>query len=260
MINFENIDMKFGDFHALKDINIEINSHETTVILGPSGAGKSTMLRCINLLEIPKEGKLTVSGITVDFSKKLEEEDIINLRKKTAMVFQSYNLFPHMNVLENVMEGLVTVQGKSKAEASAIATSYLEQVDLFDKKDAWPAQLSGGQKQRVAIARALAMEPDFVLLDEPTAALDPELELSVLKVLRPLAKSGQSLVLVTHNLDFARLVADRILFLLDGEIYYDGTSRGFFNHSDDERIQSFISSMKVDIEALNKFEQQHPIL
>ena len=234
----------FGENEALKNINLTFHEGETTVILGPSGSGKSTLLRCINLLERPEKGILTVGNQKVELNKPISQKKLLSIRQNTAMVFQSFNLFPHMKVLENVMEGPVTVLRKDKAAARQKAQQLLEKVGLSHKTDQYPSQLSGGQQQRVAIARALAMEPQFLLFDEPTSALDPELEGEVLKVLKNLAEEGKSMIIVTHNLNFAREVADRILFLENGEIGYDGVTENFFTANNNERIQQFIKSMQ----------------
>lgn len=228
----------------MKQISLTFHEGQTTVILGPSGSGKSTLLRCINLLERPETGTLHVGGVVVDFSKPIAQKNVIAIRKNTAMVFQSFNLFPHMKVLENVMEGPVTVLKQAKEQVREKSNQLLEKVGLAHKTTQYPAQLSGGQQQRVAIARALAMEPQFLLFDEPTSALDPELEGEVLKVLKNLAEEGKSMIIVTHNLNFAREVADRILFLEDGEIGYDGETTAFFQQTANERIQKFIKSMQ----------------
>ncbi|WP_339173081.1 amino acid ABC transporter ATP-binding protein [Solibacillus sp. FSL R5-0691] len=234
----------FGENEALKNINLTFHEGETTVILGPSGSGKSTLLRCINLLERPEKGILTVGNQKVELDKPISQKNLLSIRQNTAMVFQSFNLFPHMKVLENVMEGPVTVLRKDKAAARQKAQQLLEKVGLSHKTDQYPSQLSGGQQQRVAIARALAMEPQFLLFDEPTSALDPELEGEVLKVLKNLAEEGKSMIIVTHNLNFAREVADRILFLENGEIGYDGVTENFFTANNNDRIQQFIKSMQ----------------
>ena len=234
----------FGENEALKNISLEFHEGETTVILGPSGSGKSTLLRCINLLERPEKGILTVGNQTVELNQPISQKNLLSIRQNTAMVFQSFNLFPHMKVLENVMEGPITVLKQDKSAVRQKANQLLEKVGLSHKTDQYPAQLSGGQQQRVAIARALAMEPQFLLFDEPTSALDPELEGEVLKVLKNLAEEGKSMIIVTHNLNFAREVADRILFLENGEIGYDGETEAFFAANENERIHQFIKSMQ----------------
>ena len=245
MIEIKHIQKSYGDFHALKDISLTFKTGETTVIVGPSGSGKSTLLRTLNLLEVPESGILKNGNLEVDFSSKISKETMMAIRKETAMVFQSFNLFPHLSVLENVIEGPITVLKLSKTEATARAKNLLTKVGLADKLDHYPDQLSGGQQQRVAIARALAMEPDFVLFDEPTSALDPELEAEVLRVLKELASEKLSMIIVTHNLDFAREAADRMLFLEDGKVGFDGPTKDFFESTTDPRIARFINSITI---------------
>ncbi|OUL08343.1 amino acid ABC transporter ATP-binding protein [Trichococcus shcherbakoviae] len=245
MIEIKNIQKSYGDFHALKDISLTFKTGETTVIVGPSGSGKSTLLRTLNLLEVPESGILKNGNLEVDFSSKISKETMMAIRKETAMVFQSFNLFPHLSVLENVIEGPITVLKLSKTEATARAKNLLTKVGLADKLDHYPDQLSGGQQQRVAIARALAMEPDFVLFDEPTSALDPELEAEVLRVLKELASEKLSMIIVTHNLDFAREAADRMLFLEDGKVGFDGPTKDFFESTTEPRIARFINSITI---------------
>ena len=245
MIEIKNIQKSYGDFHALKDISLTFKTGETTVIVGPSGSGKSTLLRTLNLLEVPESGILKNGDLEVDFSSKILKETMMAIRKETAMVFQSFNLFPHLSVLENVIEGPITVLKLSKTEATARAKNLLTKVGLADKLDHYPDQLSGGQQQRVAIARALAMEPDFVLFDEPTSALDPELEAEVLRVLKELASEKLSMIIVTHNLDFAREAADRMLFLEDGKVGFDGPAKDFFESTTEPRIARFINSITI---------------
>lgn len=244
IVQFQQVSKFFDKHEALKNINLTFNEGETTVILGPSGSGKSTLLRCINLLERPEKGILIVGNQKVELNKPITQKNLLSIRQNTAMVFQSFNLFPHMKVLENVMEGPITVLKENKVAAREKANQLLDKVGLSHKTDQYPSQLSGGQQQRVAIARALAMEPQFLLFDEPTSALDPELEGEVLKVLKDLAVEGKSMIIVTHNLNFAREVADRILFLEHGEIVYDGKTETFFSANDNERIRQFIQSMQ----------------
>lgn len=244
IVQFQQVSKFFDKHEALKNINLTFNEGETTVILGPSGSGKSTLLRCINLLERPEKGILIVGNQKVELNKPITQKNLLSIRQNTAMVFQSFNLFPHMKVLENVMEGPITVLKQNKVAAREKANQLLDKVGLSHKTDQYPSQLSGGQQQRVAIARALAMEPQFLLFDEPTSALDPELEGEVLKVLKDLAVEGKSMIIVTHNLNFAREVADRILFLEHGEIVYDGETETFFTANDNERIRQFIQSMQ----------------
>lgn len=243
-INFKNISKSYGDHLVLDNINTSFKEGQTTVIVGSSGCGKSTLLRCINLLEIPQSGTLEVDDRSVNFKDKLNSKELLEIRKKTGMVFQSFNLFPHLTALQNVTEAPICVQKKDKNEAIKEAKELLAKVGLSHKEDTYPNRLSGGQAQRVAIARALAVNPYFLLLDEPTSALDPELEAEVLKVILSLAKEKKSMIIVTHNMNFARKIADRILFLDKGVIAFDGLVDEFFN-SQNERIKSFISAMDI---------------
>lgn len=245
LLRLENVTKTFGTQKALKDITTTFKDHETTVLVGPSGSGKSTLLRSLNLLERPESGLYDCDGIQLDFAKKITKKETLAVRQKTEMVFQDYNLFPHLTVLKNIMEGPVHVLKEDKKTAEKRALALLDKVGLKDKASAYPSQLSGGQAQRVAIARSLAMRPRYILLDEPTSALDPELELEVLKVLLELAKEKQSLIIVTHNLEFARHVADKILFIEAGKIFFEGKKDAFFN-SDNQRIKDFISAMTLD--------------
>lgn len=244
MLRLENMNKTFGGNLALKDITTTFENNQTTVLVGPSGSGKSTMLRSLNLLEMPESGKYYFDDLELDFKKGISKKEILEVRRETEMVFQNYNLFPHLTVLKNIIEGPVHVLKEDKESATKRAYELLEKVGLADKADAYPQQLSGGQAQRVAIARSLAMNPRYILLDEPTSALDPELELEVLKVLLQLAKEKQSLIIVTHNLAFAQKVADKILFVEDGQILFQGPKDDFFN-SDNQRIKNFLSAMTL---------------
>lgn len=244
MLRLENVNKTFGSNLALKDITTTFENNQTTVLVGPSGSGKSTMLRSLNLLEMPESGKYYFDDLKLDFKKGISKKEILEVRRETEMVFQNYNLFPHLTVLKNIIEGPVHVLKEDKESATKRAYELLEKVGLADKADAYPQQLSGGQAQRVAIARSLAMNPRYILLDEPTSALDPELELEVLKVLLQLAKEKQSLIIVTHNLAFAQKVADKILFVEDGQILFQGPKDDFFN-SDNQRIKNFLSAMTL---------------
>ncbi|MYV19837.1 amino acid ABC transporter ATP-binding protein [Ligilactobacillus salivarius] len=244
MLRLENVNKTFGGNLALKDITTTFENNLTTVLVGPSGSGKSTMLRSLNLLEMPESGKYYFDDLELDFKKGISKKEILEVRRETEMVFQNYNLFPHLTVLKNIIEGPVHVLKEDKESATKRAYELLKKVGLADKADAYPQQLSGGQAQRVAIARSLAMNPRYILLDEPTSALDPELELEVLKVLLQLAKEKQSLIIVTHNLAFAQKVADKILFVEDGQILFQGPKDDFFN-SDNQRIKNFLSAMTL---------------
>lgn len=244
MLHLENVNKTFGGNLTLKDITTTFENNQTTVLVGPSGSGKSTMLRSLNLLEMPESGKYYFDDLELDFKKGISKKEILEVRRETEMVFQNYNLFPHLTVLKNIIEGPVHVLKEDKESATKRAYELLKKVGLADKADAYPQQLSGGQAQRVAIARSLAMNPRYILLDEPTSALDPELELEVLKVLLQLAKEKQSLIIVTHNLAFAQKVADKILFVEDGQILFQGPKDDFFN-SDNQRIKNFLSAMTL---------------
>lgn len=240
MLEIKRLNKFFGDNHVLKNIELEIEAHKTTVIIGSSGSGKSTLLRCINLLEIPDSGSVTWNGSELDFSKKIPKSKSQNFTKKTGMVFQSFNLFPHKTALQNIIEAPVTVLKKSKEEAKAEALELLRKVGLEEKKDSYPHQLSGGQQQRIAIARALAMKPEILLFDEPTSALDPELEADVLNLIRELSKEDYTILVVTHNMAFARDVSDEVVFVNEGEILAKGSYEEL-TKLDNERINQFLS-------------------
>ncbi|WP_076460703.1 amino acid ABC transporter ATP-binding protein [Limosilactobacillus caccae] len=241
------INKTFGDKHVLKDTTLDFPAGKTTVMVGPSGSGKSTILRSLNLLVVPESGHYDFDDHHLDFSNKITNKDKLAVRKETGMVFQDYNLFPNKTVLGNIIEGPTQVLKQSKEEATARAKELLAKVGLAEYGDAYPNELSGGQAQRVAIARALAMTPKYILLDEPTSALDPELELSVLKVLLQLAAERQSMVIVTHNMMFAKQVADKIIFVENGEIIYDGSPDEFFAPDNpNQRIKNFIASMTME--------------
>ena len=218
LIEFKNVNKYYGDYHALRDINLEIEKGQVVVILGPSGSGKSTLIRTINALEPIDEGTLIVNGHNVT---EASAKDLVELRKEVGMVFQHFNLYPHKTVLENVTLAPIKVLGISKAEAEKTAEKFLRYVNMWDKKDSYPSMLSGGQKQRVAIARGLAMKPELLLFDEPTSALDPEAIGDVLAVMQKLAKGGMTMVVVTHEMGFARSVADRIIFMAEGQVLVD---------------------------------------
>ena len=240
MLQIKHLNKYFGDNHVLKDISLEIESHKTMAIIGSSGSGKSTLLRCINLLETPDSGTISLDGKALDFSKKLPKHQKAAFTKKTGMVFQSFNLFPHKTALENIMEGPVTVLKKSKAEACRDAIELLKRVGLEDKKDSYPHQLSGGQQQRIAIARALAMKPEILLFDEPTSALDPELGAGVLSLIKELSQEEYTIIVVTHNMSFAREVSEEVVFVEKGEILAKGSYDELVNLHND-RITQFLS-------------------
>jgi ABC-type polar amino acid transport system ATPase subunit len=246
IIHVENLHKWFGMLHVLKGVSFNVYEREVLVIIGRSGSGKSTLLRCLNFLENPSSGKITIADDTVICSpgKKNKREEILALRLDTGMVFQEFNLFPHMTALDNVIEGLVTVKKMSKAKALPIGEKYLSKVGMLEKCDVHPIRLSGGQKQRVAIARALAMEPKVMLFDEPTSALDPELIGEVLDVMKQLAFEGATMIVVTHEMGFANDVADRIIYVDQGEIIEEGNCEQIFFHPRDERTQIFLEPIR----------------
>ncbi|QDP39984.1 amino acid ABC transporter ATP-binding protein [Radiobacillus deserti] len=229
----------FGSHHVLKDVNLTVKKGEVLVILGPSGSGKSTFIRTINGLENIQEGQITIDGISLSHDIK----DIEAIRKETGMVFQQFNLFPHMTILKNITLAPIWVRKKPKAEAEKNAYELLERVGIPEQANKYPGQLSGGQQQRVAIARALAMQPEIMLFDEPTSALDPEMIKEVLDVMKELARSGMTMLCVTHEMGFAREVADRIVLFDDGEIIETGTPEELFDHPKHERTKLFLSQI-----------------
>ena len=242
MIQVSNIHKAFGSNQVLKGIDLTIHKGQVVVILGPSGSGKTTFLRCLNALEIPDQGviKFDDGSLTVDFATKPKKKTLLALQRKAGMVFQSYNLFPHKTALENLMLGPTVVQGQSKAQAREQALALLEKVGLSDKADLYPFQLSGGQQQRVGIARALAIEPSLLLFDEPTSALDPELVQDVLGTMKQLASEGWTMVVVTHEINFARDVADHVVLIEDGVVVEEGSAQQLFEQSKHPRTQAFL--------------------
>ena len=240
MVKIEHLYKEFdSDTKVLKDINLTINKNEVLAILGPSGTGKSTLLRCLNYLTVPTKGIIEIGDIRID-AENHTKKDVIELRKHSSMVFQGYNLFKNKTAIENVMEALVVVQKKPKEEAEKIALELLAKVGMLERKDFYPSKLSGGQQQRVGIARALAVNPNVLLFDEPTSALDPELVGEVLNTIKSLAEEGTTMILVTHEIGFAREVATRVLFMDGGQIAADGTPEEIIDHPDNERIQQFL--------------------
>ncbi|EIF2807665.1 amino acid ABC transporter ATP-binding protein [Clostridium perfringens] len=239
MINVRNLYKSFGKNDVLKDINETIKKGEVVVIIGPSGSGKSTFLRCLNLLEEPTSGVINFEG--EDITDK--NVDINKIREKMGMVFQQFNLFPHKTVMENLTIGPTKIKNISNGEAVKKGSELLEKVGLLDKKNVYPNSLSGGQKQRIAIARALAMEPDVMLFDEPTSALDPEMVGEVLGVMKSLAKDGMTMVVVTHEMGFAKEVGDRILFMDEGRIIEEGTPEEIFQNPKNSRTKDFLSKV-----------------
>ncbi len=244
MISITNLHKQFGDLHVLKGIDLTIDKGKVVVVIGSSGSGKTTLLRCMNLLETPTSGSIQIGDVRLDFSRKPDKKAVARLRRQTGMVFQSYNLFPHMTALENVMEGPVTVKGEEREAAREKALALLAKVGLSDKANDYPYQLSGGQQQRVGIARALAMDPQVMLFDEPTSALDPELVGEVLKVIKELATDGMTMVIVTHEMGFAREVADEVLFMDRGVILERGTPADLFTRPKEERTRQFLQLIR----------------
>ena len=239
MIEVKNLCKSFGDLQVLKGISETINDREVVCVIGPSGSGKSTFLRCLNLLEEPSGGEVFLDGKKINDS----DVDIDEIREKLGMVFQGFNLFPHMTVLDNLTLAPIKVKGMEKAAAEEKARKLLETVGLADKPEKYPASLSGGQKQRVAIARALAMDPEIMLFDEPTSALDPEMVGEVLNVMKNLAENGMTMVIVTHEMGFAREVADRVLFIDEGNILEQGTPAELFGNPQHDRTKNFLSKV-----------------
>lgn len=241
MIVVDKLNKKFGDLHVLKDVSEDIKKGEVVVVIGPSGSGKSTFLRCLNLLEQPTSGDIVFEGTNITGDKV----NIDKIRQKMGMVFQQFNLFPHKTVLENITLAPIKLKGLSKEEADKIAFKLLKRIGLEDKAGVYPNNLSGGQKQRIAIARALAMSPDVMLFDEPTSALDPEMVGEVLEVMKDLAKEGMTMVVVTHEMGFAKEVGDRVLFMDNGMIIEEGNPKELFENPKHERTKSFLAKVLV---------------
>ena len=238
MIKLDHVNKYFGDLHVLKDVSLEVKEGEKLVIIGPSGSGKSTTVRCMNFLEEPTSGHVYIDGRELTHKNKTHL-----VRETTSMVFQQFNLYPHMTVLKNLTLAPIKLHHKSKAEAEQTAFHYLEVVGLVDKAHAYPTTLSGGQQQRIAIARALAMNPDVMLFDEPTSALDPEMVGEVLEIMKELADEGMTMVVVTHEMGFARSVATRVLFMDEGVIAEQNEPEAFFTHPQNPRLQEFLSKV-----------------
>lgn len=252
-VRANNVSKSFAGIEVLKGVGIEVRAGEVVVVLGPSGSGKTTLLRSLNLLEVPDGGSLEICGHRVEIAAntrfdRATRREVALLRQRTAMVFQSFNLFPHMTALQNVIEGLISVKKVPREKAVVRGCELLGQVGLADKRDSYPAALSGGQKQRVAIARGLAMDPEVIFFDEPTSALDPELRDEVLGVMRQLADQGMTMLVVTHETRFAREAADRVIFMEDGRVLVDCTKEAFFGEGDglahgSERIRRFLGRL-----------------
>ncbi len=239
LLEIKDLHKSFGNLDVIKGVDLEIDKGDILVIVGPSGSGKSTVLRCMNLLETPTSGDIIFEGKSILDNKK----EIDKVREKIGMVFQNFNLFPNKTIIDNIILAPMKVKGKSKEDAMKKAEELLNRVGLIDKKDAYPTQLSGGQQQRIAIARALAMEPDVMLFDEPTSALDPEMVNEVLDVIKELAKEGMTMAIVTHEMGFAKEVADRVIFIDEGKIVEDGTPDDVFNHSKSDRARDFFKKI-----------------
>jgi len=239
IIQLNNVNKWFGDFHVLKDINFEVNEKEKVVICGPSGSGKSTLIRCINRLEEHQKGEIVVDGMALDENTK----NISAIRSEVGMVFQQFNLFPHLSILENCTLAQIWVKKKTKKESEILAMDYLKKVQIEDQALKFPGQLSGGQQQRAAIARALCMEPKIMLFDEPTSALDPEMIKEVLDVMVDLAKGGMTMCVVTHEMGFAKEVADRVVFMDEGNIVEAKKTNDFFQNPENERTKLFLSQI-----------------
>ncbi|WP_281237531.1 amino acid ABC transporter ATP-binding protein [Bacillus safensis] len=239
IIRVEKLNKYFGELHVLKDIDLTVYENDVVVLIGASGSGKSTLLRCMNFLEIKNDGDIIIDGSPVHPKR----DQLNEMRQKIGMVFQHFNLFPHKTVLENIIEAPVMVKKTKKAQASAEASALLEKVGLADKANVYPSKLSGGQKQRVAIARSLAMKPDVMLFDEPTSALDPELVGEVLQTMKSLAKEGMTMVIVTHEMGFAKEVADRVVYMHEGRIVEEGVPSELFDSPREERTKLFLSSI-----------------
>ena len=242
MIKIEDLHIEFGSTKVLNGISFEIEKGDVVALIGPSGTGKSTLLRGMNFLVQPSRGRITVGNVSVDAAKATKKE-IKALREHMSMVYQNYNLYKNMTALQNVMEALITVHHKSKEEAKTIALEFLEKVDILDRKDFYPSRLSGGQQQRVGIARAMAVQPDIILFDEPTSALDPEMVGEVLELMKKLAGEGMTMVVVTHEMGFAREVATKVLFMDEGIIKEEGTPVQFFTNPQNLRLKEFLSKM-----------------
>jgi cystine transport system ATP-binding protein len=251
VIRLDHLDKSFGAQRVLSGIDLALQPGSVTALIGPSGSGKSTLLRCVNLLEVPEAGTLAVGDERIDFApgRRPSRDAVFAVRRQTGMVFQNFQLFPHLSVVQNVMEGLVTVQRWPRERARQRALALLDKVGIADKADAWPATLSGGQQQRVAIARALAPSPQVLLCDEPTSALDPELSVEVVEVLRQLAREGTTMLMATHDLRLAASIAHDAVFLADGRIVEAGASRDLFGRPRDPRTAKFVATLAQGVPA-----------
>ena len=245
MIKLNNIHKRFGETEVLKGIDLTIKKGEIIVIIGSSGTGKSTLLRCVNFLEQADQGIITIDDVSVD-SEKHTQAEVLALRRKTGFVFQNYALFAHMTARQNIAEGLITVRGWKKSDALARAQQILDDIGLSDKGDSYPAALSGGQQQRVGIGRAMALQPELLLFDEPTSALDPEWVGEVLNLMKQLANQHQTMLVVTHEMQFANEVADRVIFMAEGNIVEQGSPEAIFNHPRDPKLKKFLNQVGIE--------------
>ncbi|EPQ6836478.1 amino acid ABC transporter ATP-binding protein [Vibrio cholerae] len=244
MIKLQNIHKRFGTSEVLKGIDLEIQRGEIVVIIGSSGTGKSTLLRCVNFLEQAEQGSISIDELTVD-TQKHTKADVLALRRKTGFVFQNYALFAHLTARQNIAEALITVRGWKKAQAHQRAQQILDDIGLGDKGDSYPAALSGGQQQRVGIGRAMALQPELLLFDEPTSALDPEWVGEVLALMKKLATQHQTMLVVTHEMQFAKEVADRVIFMAEGKIVEQGSPQDIFDHPQDPRLRKFLNQVGI---------------
>jgi putative amino-acid transport system ATP-binding protein len=244
MIKLENIHKRFGDTSVLNGVDIDIQQGEIIVVIGSSGTGKSTLLRCVNFLENADKGKITIEDVTVD-TENLTKSEIIALRKKTGFVFQNYALFSHLTAKQNIAEGLITVRGWKKEQAYCRANNVLQEIGLVDKAESYPAALSGGQQQRVGIGRAMVLQPELLLFDEPTSALDPEWVSEVLNLMKQLATKNQTMLVVTHEMQFAKEVADRVIFMAEGKIVEQGSPQDIFTNPQDTRLKKFLKNVGI---------------
>ncbi len=244
LVRLDSISKRYGPLTVLHDVNLKLRAGEVMAIIGPSGSGKSTLLRCVNLLEHPSAGRVTLDGVVVEAGKPTSRQQLNQLRRAVGMVFQSFNLFPHLTVLRNICLAQERTLNRSRAEAEAVAMQLLKRVGLADKANQYPARCSGGQQQRIAIARALALDPKVMLFDEPTSALDPELGLEVLAVMRELAEGGMTMIVVTHEMHFAENVSNRVLVMADGKIVEEGASADVMRNPQSARARRFLSAVK----------------
>ncbi|WP_131120103.1 amino acid ABC transporter ATP-binding protein [Lichenihabitans psoromatis] len=244
LLRLEGLHKRFGSHEVLSGIDLRVQAGEVLAVIGPSGSGKSTLLRCINQLEPPTAGRVTLAGVTIHAGQQPSRRDLVQLRRAVGMVFQSFNLFPHLTVLRNVCLSQERAMGRSRPEAEAVAMQLLTRVGLADKAHQYPARCSGGQQQRIAIARALALEPQLMLFDEPTSALDPELGLEVLAVMRELAQGGMTMIVVTHEMHFAESVSNRVLIMADGKVIEQGPSASVMRDPQSERAQRFLKAVR----------------